>query len=105
MVNGLPRKRGIALDIPNRWNSTYKMVREAIQYKTVLNSYANQHAEISPSEQEWSKAESVCKFLETFEQATNAVTTNRKPTSYMFLPLIIAIKDGLDNPSWQISVT
>jgi hypothetical protein len=23
----------------------------------------------------------------------------------MFLPLIIAIKDGLDNPSWQTSVT
>jgi hypothetical protein len=51
------------------------------------------------------KAESVCKFLETFEQATNAVLANRKPTSYMFLPLIIAIKDVLDNPSWQTSVT
>nr|TKW09036.1 hypothetical protein SEVIR_6G064750v2 [Setaria viridis] len=47
VVNGLPTKRGIALDIPNCWNSTYKMVGEAIKYKIVLNSYANQHAEIS----------------------------------------------------------
>jgi galactitol-specific phosphotransferase system IIB component len=53
MVNGLPRKRGIALNIPNHRNSTYKMVCEAIQYETVLNSYANQHAEISPCEQKW----------------------------------------------------
>ena len=41
MVNGLPTKRGIALDIPNHWNSTFKMVREALTYKVVLNSYAN----------------------------------------------------------------
>jgi hypothetical protein len=43
------------------------MVCEAIHYKTILNSYANQHAKISPIEQEWSKVEYVCKFLETFE--------------------------------------
>jgi hypothetical protein len=38
---GLPTIRGIALDIPNRWNSTFKMVREALKYKVVLNSYAH----------------------------------------------------------------
>ena len=38
MVNGLPTKCGIALDIPNRWNSTFKMVREELTYKVVLNS-------------------------------------------------------------------
>ena len=52
MVNGLPTKCGIALDIPNRWNSTFRMVREALKYKVVLNIYANQNAEIAPNEQE-----------------------------------------------------
>ncbi|XP_022683481.1 zinc finger BED domain-containing protein RICESLEEPER 2-like [Setaria italica] len=104
VVNGLPTKRGIALDIPNRWNSTFKMVAEAIKYKTVLNSYANQHAEIPPNEQEWSTADSICKFLKTFEEATKAISAHRKPTSYMFLPLIVSIRDALDNPSWQTSV-
>ena len=104
MVNGLPTKRGIALDIPNRWNSTFKMVRKALTYKVVLNSYANQNAEIAPNEQEWTKAQSICEFLETFEEATKAVSADRKPTSYMFLPLILSIKDALDNPAWQTSV-
>ena len=82
MVNGLPTKCGIALDIPNRWNSTFKMVREALKYKVVLNSYQN--AEIAPNEQEWTRADSICGFLETFEEATKAVSADRKPTSYMF---------------------
>jgi len=104
MVNGLPTKRGIALDIPNRWNSTFKMVRKALTYKVVLNSYANQNAEISSNEQEWIKAQSICEFLKTFEEATKAVSADRKPTSYMFLPLILSIKDALDNPTWQTSI-
>jgi len=104
MVNGLPTKCGIALDIPNRWNSTFKMVREALKYKVVLNSYANQNAEIAPNEQEWTRADSICGFLETFEEATKAVSADRKPTSYMFLPLILSIKDALDNPAWQTSI-
>jgi hypothetical protein len=31
VVNGLSTKRDIALDIPNHWNSTFKMVREALK--------------------------------------------------------------------------
>ena len=99
-----PTKCGIALDIPNRWNSTFKIVRQALKYKVVLNSYANQNAEISSNEQEWIRAESICGFLKTFEEATKAVSADRKPTSYMFLPLILSIKDALDNPAWQTSI-
>ncbi|CAN6231822.1 unnamed protein product [Urochloa humidicola] len=103
LVNGLAAKRGIALDIPNRWNSTFKMIGEAIKYKVVLNSYASQNGEISPNEQEWSVAHAVCKLLKTFEEATKTVSAYRKPTSYMFLPLIVSIRDALDNPAWQTS--
>ncbi|CAO2176214.1 unnamed protein product [Urochloa humidicola] len=105
MVNGLSAKRGIALDIPNRWNSTFKMVDEAIKYKTVLNSYAHQNCIESPDELEWSRADSVNKFLTTFEAATTTASADRNPTSYMFLPLIVSIRDALDNPSWQTSTT
>ncbi|KAG2565676.1 hypothetical protein PVAP13_7NG131634 [Panicum virgatum] len=104
MVNGLPTKRGIALDIPNSWNSTFKMVREALTYKVVLNSYANQNAKISPNEQDWIKAQSICGFHKTFEEATKVISSDRKPTSYMFFPLILSIKDALDNPAWQTSM-
>ncbi|XP_066341528.1 zinc finger BED domain-containing protein RICESLEEPER 2-like [Miscanthus floridulus] len=37
---GLASKSGIYLDIPTRWNSTFQMLREALKYKAVLNSYA-----------------------------------------------------------------
>jgi hypothetical protein len=57
MMNDLPTKYGIALD----------MGREALKYKVVLNSYANQNAEIYPNKQEWIKAELICGFLKTFE--------------------------------------
>jgi hypothetical protein len=40
-AHGLPPKHGIYIDIPNRWNVTFKMLREALSYKSALNSYAN----------------------------------------------------------------
>ena len=102
-VNGLPSKHGIALDIPNRWNSTFKMVTEALKYKVVLNSYANQYAEIPPNKQEWTKAESICKFLKAFEEATKAVSADKKPTSHIFLPLVLSIRHALNDLAWQSS--
>jgi len=60
---GLKAKRGIYLDIPNRWNSTFRMVREALDYKSVLSIYAEQYLEVAPNEEEWSKAEAICVFL------------------------------------------
>jgi len=80
---------------PSKWLEKHSHTR------FVLNSYANQNAEISPNEQEWTKAQSICEFLKTFEEATKAVSVDRKPTSYMFLPLILSIKDAMDNPAWQ----
>jgi hypothetical protein len=46
----LPPKHGIYIDIPNIWNATFKMLREALSYKSALNSYANQNLELSPSQ-------------------------------------------------------
>ena len=80
------------------------MVEEAIKNKVVLNSYANQNTEFSPNEEEWSRSESVSKVLKIFEDATKAVSADRRPTAHMFLPVIISIKDVLDNPTWQTSV-
>jgi hypothetical protein len=101
---GLPTKRGIALDIPNRWNSTFKMVREALKYKVVLNSYAHQYAESSPNEQEWSQADAICEFLKAFEEATNLLSTDRTPIAQMFLPLVLSIRHCLNDPAWQTSI-
>jgi hypothetical protein len=40
-AHGLPPKHGIYIDIPNRWNATFKMLKEELSYKSVFNSSAN----------------------------------------------------------------
>jgi hypothetical protein len=80
------------------------MVGEALKHKIILNSYANQYVESSTKEQQWIKSESICEFLNTFEEATKAISAYRKSTSCMFLALIISIQHALDDPSWQTNV-
>jgi len=80
---GVASKAGVYLDVPTRWNSTYKMIREASEYKAVLNAYASKYLEVCPSEEEWMKAEAICEFLKAFEDLTLAVSADRKPTAHM----------------------
>ncbi|WVZ78668.1 hypothetical protein U9M48_026346, partial [Paspalum notatum var. saurae] len=98
---GLKPKAGIYLDIPTRWNSTFKMLREALKYKAALNSYAHRSHEVSPSEEEWAKAEAVCEFLKAFEELTLLVSAHRTPTAHRFLPLVLCIRHALKDQAWQ----
>jgi len=66
----LDTKAGLVLDIPNRWNSTYAMILEAVKYKIVLKRYATSQQQPFPTEVEWNKAESIGKFLGVFEETT-----------------------------------
>jgi len=89
---GLASKSGIYLDISIRWNSTYKMIREALLYKAALNTYATKFImEVGPSEEEWIKAEAISEFLKAFEELALAVSAHRKPTAHKFLPLVLYI--------------
>ncbi|WVZ87116.1 hypothetical protein U9M48_033808 [Paspalum notatum var. saurae] len=93
-------KSGIYLDIPNRWNSTLKMLREALKYKTVLYSYAFRYSEDSPSEEEWAKVDAICEFLKGFEEFTLDVSDNRKPTAHMFLPWVLYVRYALKDSAY-----
>ncbi|TVU17577.1 hypothetical protein EJB05_33621, partial [Eragrostis curvula] len=101
LANGMKPKSGIYLDVPNRWNSTYKMLKEAMEYKAVLNSYANQNVEGCPTDQEWDKAASICDFLKAFEELTNVVSAHREPTAHKFLPVVLQIRHALKDHRWQ----
>jgi len=48
---GVASKAGVYLEVPTRWNSTYKMIREASDYKAVLNAYDSKYLEVCPSEE------------------------------------------------------
>jgi hypothetical protein len=98
---GMPSKSSIYLEIPTTWNSTYKMLREALKYKAILNSYAPKYYEAPFTEEEWKKAAVVCEFLKAFEELTLAISAHRKPTSHWFLPLVLCIFHALKDLAWQ----
>ena len=89
------------LDIPNRWNSTYAMILEAVKYKIVLKRYATSQQQPFPTEVEWNKAESIGKFLGVFEETTRAFSADRFPTSHMFLVNVLYIHQALRSHAWQ----
>jgi hypothetical protein len=92
---GMVSKKGVYLDVPMRWNSTYKMIVEASEYKAVLNTYASKHMEDGHSEYEREKVDAICEFLKAFEELTLAVSAHKEPTTHMFLPLVLSILHAL----------
>ncbi|KAM0856292.1 hypothetical protein ACQ4PT_049217 [Festuca glaucescens] len=100
---GLPEKAGLALDIPSRWNSTFHMLVQAIKYKGVLNSYASENGEVALNAKEWADVEVICDFLKAFEEATNAVSADRKPTAHHFLHMVLCIRNALKDPQWKVN--
>jgi len=94
-------KTGLVLDIPNRSNSTHAMILEAIEYKIVLKRYTTSQQQPFPTELEWSKTESIGKFLGVFEETTRAFSADRFPTSHMFLVNVLYIHQALRSHAWQ----
>lgn len=80
------------------------MLREAEEYKSVLNSYAPKYFETAPSDEEWDKAAAICEFLKAFEELSLAVSAHRQSTSHKFLPLVLCIQHALKDPAWQKTV-
>ena len=67
------------------------MIVEAVKYKLVFKRYVNAHQLPILSEEEWSKAEAIGEFLGAFEEATNAFSADRTPTSHLFLSHVLCI--------------
>ncbi|KAL2924060.1 putative AC transposase [Bienertia sinuspersici] len=68
------RKKVIALDTPTRWNSTYKLLHDAIAYRDVLTNMYNESQATDGQfiiNDYWSLAKIVHDVLETFDNATH----------------------------------
>ncbi|XP_077251938.1 zinc finger BED domain-containing protein RICESLEEPER 2-like [Tasmannia lanceolata] len=61
----VPTSKGLRIDVPTRWNSTYLMLDHAFTYKHVFSQYAARDANykwlLTPLD--WGNAEKICKFL------------------------------------------
>ncbi|KAL2931380.1 putative AC transposase, partial [Bienertia sinuspersici] len=100
------RKKVIALDTPTRWNSTYKLLHDAIAYRDVLTDMYNESRATDGqfiTNDHWSLAKIVHDVLETFDNATHIFSYVYEPNIHMVIleciKIICTIKQtSLANP-------
>ncbi|KAG8377263.1 hypothetical protein BUALT_Bualt08G0010000 [Buddleja alternifolia] len=89
----LEGKRKVAMDVPNRWNSTYLLLETALPLKEAFCRLQriDGHYQFSPSELEWEVAKIVHDCLKYFYEATHHFSGSKYPTSNVFFPDICTI--------------
>ncbi|KAL2906614.1 putative AC transposase [Bienertia sinuspersici] len=100
------RKKVIALDTPTRWNSTYKLLHDAIAYRDVLTDMYNESRATDGqfiTNNHWSLAKIVHDVLETFDNATHIFSYVYEPNIHTVIleciKIICTIKQtSLANP-------
>ncbi|XP_009797298.2 zinc finger BED domain-containing protein RICESLEEPER 2-like isoform X1 [Nicotiana sylvestris] len=83
---------------PTRWNSTYLMLRTAIEYKEVFNklSLTDTNYKSYPTEEQWSNAEDVSDKLKLFYHITKQFSGTQYPTSSQYFTKVCEIKLELE---------
>ncbi|KAL2893867.1 putative AC transposase, partial [Bienertia sinuspersici] len=100
------RKKVITLDTPTRWNSTYKLLHDAIAYRDVLTDMYNESRATDGqfiTNDHWSLAKIVHDVLETFDNATHIFSYVYEPNIHTVIleciKIICTIKQtSLANP-------
>ncbi|KAL2901502.1 Zinc finger BED domain-containing protein RICESLEEPER 2, partial [Bienertia sinuspersici] len=100
------RKKVIALDTPTRWNSTYKLLHDAIAYRDVLTDMYNESRATDGqfiTNDHWSLAKIVHDVLKTFDNATHTFSYVYEPNIHTVIleciKIICTIKQtSLANP-------
>jgi hypothetical protein len=95
--------RKLALDCPTRWNSTYKMLEIAIEYKDVFIRLKQRESLYTclPTNSQWQFAKDVCGCLKLFNEVTELISGTKYPTSNLYFPKICRIKLAIEE--WKKS--
>ncbi|KAL6142841.1 hypothetical protein ACLB2K_061117 [Fragaria x ananassa] len=99
----LKDKKKVKMDCPTRWNSTFLMIKSALEMKEVFwrLSQTDRNYKHHPTDEEWKTAEVISDCLEHFYAATNHFSGSSFPTSNVFFPDICKIKMHLSK--WEKS--
>ncbi|KAL2898471.1 Zinc finger BED domain-containing protein RICESLEEPER 2, partial [Bienertia sinuspersici] len=100
------RKKVIALDTTTRWNSTYKLLHDAIAYRDILTDMYNESRATDGkfiTNDHWSLAKIIHDVPETFNNATHIFSYVYEPNTHMVIleciKIICTIKQtSLANP-------
>jgi len=87
---GISSSRGLWLDCPTRWNSTYKMLIRALPYRAAFASMrwmerTNSCFPDLPTDEEWCRIEKICNLLQPFDEITTLISGRKYPTANLYL--------------------
>ena len=89
------KRKNISLDIPIRWNSTYKLLQNITKYKKVVQLYemqiSNNNSDVDVD------ADLLRDLFEIFDASTNIFCTVYYPTSHQVIMQITSIYMVLQN--------
>ncbi|KMT13229.1 hypothetical protein BVRB_4g084950 [Beta vulgaris subsp. vulgaris] len=87
---GIDNQKNLLADCPMRWNSTSVMLETALAYRAAFSLLQEHDSAYTAglSEEEWEWMNSVTGYLKLFVEITNAITSNKFPTSNIYFPEI-----------------
>jgi len=73
------------------------MLKTALKYKVAFEKLKSEDQKYTyaPSEEEWEKAEVLCRLLKVFKDATDVISGTKYPTSNLYFHLMWKIKLAL----------
>ncbi|KAL9679363.1 hypothetical protein QQ045_017221 [Rhodiola kirilowii] len=105
----------IPMDVPTRWNSTYKMLEGAFKYKVVFSrmndddvnfrAYFNEEVKKDgvfvkrmgpPMEEDWLDAQAFTLFLKRFYDSTIKLSASKTPTSNLIFNEMVALQQLIE---------
>lgn len=90
----------LMIDVSTRWNSTYKMILRAYEFKEPLRVLCQKTKSLTSyliSEREWKYLSIINALLKKFDRATQYISMARYPTISAYLPKLNWLKDSLES--------
>ncbi|GKF83557.1 zinc finger BED domain-containing protein RICESLEEPER 2, partial [Tanacetum coccineum] len=88
-------------ECPTRWNSSYDMLKSAIDLQDAFYNYSMKNTSFSrdlnaiPHRTDFDVCQKVCDFLEKFKEKTELVSTQSSPVAHLFYSEILDIDKHL----------
>ncbi|KAK9672036.1 hypothetical protein RND81_12G071600 [Saponaria officinalis] len=94
---GLDCSKGLYVDCPTRWNSTFKMLCRALYFREAyssmsLSSRYDVRFPSLPTEAEWVRINKICALLNPFDEITTLMSGRNYPTSNLYLKSVWKIE-------------
>ena len=91
---GILSQKGLFLDNPSQWNSTYSMLEVALEFKDVLILLQENDTayKVCLSDVEWERVTAVTSYLKLFVEVINVFTKSKYPTANIYFPELCDVK-------------